>query len=269
MLKKLRAKLKGKDYMPFEQDGETYNLYDLPDGFVIKGDLNISGRGLTKLPDLSKVIVKGDFDCHDNALTTLEGAPQKVSGDFICSDNYLTTLKGAPQIIGKGFYCSRNRLTSLEGAPQKVGGDFYCRHNQLETLIGSPQRVDGDFNCEDNELYTLEGAPLKIDGDFSCLDNELETLAGLPKLRGDKKLTCDIAIGDKYNLNSAYKYVYSDKYEIEYEKLEEYPAFKVEAAKSRIAARKRQQDNETTPREGVNKAGFESFKKKMAKEREE
>ena len=34
-------------------------------------------------------VVKGDFDCRNNQLTSLEGAPQKVGGDFYCYDNNL------------------------------------------------------------------------------------------------------------------------------------------------------------------------------------
>ncbi|MBQ9270858.1 MAG: hypothetical protein IJ218_01145 [Alphaproteobacteria bacterium] len=60
-----------------KQDGKCYNLYDLPDGFVIKGDFDLSDKGLTKLPDLSKVIVEGSFRCHNNQLTSLQGHRKK------------------------------------------------------------------------------------------------------------------------------------------------------------------------------------------------
>jgi len=37
-----------------------------PDGSIhVPGDLDISGKGLTKLPDLSQVIVGGNFCCHN------------------------------------------------------------------------------------------------------------------------------------------------------------------------------------------------------------
>ncbi|MBR1825586.1 MAG: hypothetical protein IJ770_03260 [Alphaproteobacteria bacterium] len=45
-------------YLEFEQDGVKYNLYNMPKGFVIKGDLDLHGKGLTELPDLSEVIVR-------------------------------------------------------------------------------------------------------------------------------------------------------------------------------------------------------------------
>ncbi|MFA5754026.1 MAG: hypothetical protein WC905_01530, partial [Patescibacteria group bacterium] len=31
--------------------------------------------------------VGGNFYCHNNQLTSLQGAPKKVGGDFYCSDN--------------------------------------------------------------------------------------------------------------------------------------------------------------------------------------
>ena len=110
---RLKAKIKGRKYLPFEQDGETYNLYDMPKGFVIKGNLDLSNKGLTELPDLSEVVVKGDFDCPDNQLTSLEGAPKEVGGDFDCSVNQLASLEGSPEEVGGIFYCRTNELTSL------------------------------------------------------------------------------------------------------------------------------------------------------------
>ncbi len=123
-----------------------------PDGtYSCDGDINLSGLGLTKLPVKFKE-VGGSFYCHNNQLTTLEGAPQKVGGWFDCSNNQLTTLEGAPQKVGGWFDCSNNKLTTLEGCPQKVGGDFYCYNNQLTTLEGCPQIVGGNFYCHNNPV---------------------------------------------------------------------------------------------------------------------
>ena len=85
--------------------------------------VNLSGQKLTRLPlRFSKVI--GDFWCHRNRLTTLEGAPEVVGGDFSCSNNELTTLEGAPKKVGRDFYCYRNQLITLEGIGE-VGGQIY------------------------------------------------------------------------------------------------------------------------------------------------
>ena len=103
----------------------------IPANKVIKGDVDLSDMGLTKLPDLSAVTVNGNFDCIGNRLTSLEGAPKSVGGDFYCEDNQLTSLQGAPRSVGGDFYCSGNQLTSLQGVPQKIGGDFICDNKRL------------------------------------------------------------------------------------------------------------------------------------------
>ncbi len=103
----------------------------IPANMVIKGDVDLSDMGLTKLPDLSAVTVNGNFDCIGNRLTSLEGAPKSVGGDFYCEDNQLTSLQGAPRSVGGDFYCSGNYLSDLMGVPQKIGGDFICDNKRL------------------------------------------------------------------------------------------------------------------------------------------
>ena len=144
-LSKLKAKIKGKKYLPFEQDGKTYNLYELPKGFVIKGDLSLPNKGLTELPDLSEVVVNGNFFCMSNNLISLKGAPQKVGGSFICYNNKLTSLDGAPKEVGRNFCCQYNQLTSLEGTLKVVGGCFKCTNNELTSLFGVPVLKEEEF----------------------------------------------------------------------------------------------------------------------------
>jgi hypothetical protein len=91
----------------------------------VHGGVNIGNKNLTKIP-VKFGAVGGSFDCSDNELTSLEGAPQTVEGYFYCYNNQLTSLEGTPQTVGRGFYCSNNQLTSLHGAPQRVGGSFKC-----------------------------------------------------------------------------------------------------------------------------------------------
>jgi len=72
----------------------------------------------------------------------------KVKGDFDCRENNLTTLEGSPTNVGRHFDCRENNLTSLEGSPTTVGGDFVCYDNNLTTLVGSPKIVGRDFYCQ-------------------------------------------------------------------------------------------------------------------------
>ena len=147
-----------------------------PDGTIdVDGNVYLYRRELKKLP-LKFRNVSGHFECGNNNLTTLEGAPKLVGGYFDCSHNDLTTLEGAPQSVDAHFYCRNNKLITLEGSPQSVDGDFWCGHNQLTTLVGAPQSVSGSFYCNDNNLTTLEGAPKSVSGDFYCSRNSFDVI---------------------------------------------------------------------------------------------
>ena len=235
------------EHFKFEQDGKTYSLYDLPDGFVIKGDVNLSERVLTELPDLSKVTVKGNFNCYDNQLTSLTGAPQEVGGDFECSDNQLKNLQGASQKVGGEFWCDNNQLTSLSGAPQEVGADFLCYNNQLTTLIGAPKKVGGDFYCSNND--------------------NLFSLFGLPQMSGDKKIYCDDDLMERYNRPKAADG--GGNYYIEYKDLIESTKYQSELSVYKILQKKHEEraQNDAARKEKL-KAGFEAFMKVQTEERE-
>jgi hypothetical protein len=98
-----------------------------------KGDLNLSGMNLTKLPDILKNVTVGrNFFCSNNKLTSLQGAPKSVGASFDCSYNDLTSLEFAPTNVGRDFWCAYNNLTSLEFAPTNVGRDFDCIENQVK-----------------------------------------------------------------------------------------------------------------------------------------
>lgn len=129
----------------FSQDGKVWDIDYLPEGFIIKANVNFSNSDMSELPDLSKVSVLGDFYCEEcQSLTSLQGSPQEVMGDFYCSDCYnLTTLKGAPQKVGRDFGCPYcGGLISLEGAPRKVR-NFYCGFcTELKSLKGCPEYAE-------------------------------------------------------------------------------------------------------------------------------
>jgi hypothetical protein len=147
---------------------------------VVRGNLSLRHFGLTSLLGCPKY-VSGGFDCSDNQLKTLEGAPQEV-GDFNCSDNNLTSLEGVPQKVERHFVCSNNKLKNLFGAPQKVSGCFDCSNNNLKTLKGGPQEVGTFFACDYNKLETLEGGPIKVGHIYACNDNKLISLKGAPRV---------------------------------------------------------------------------------------
>jgi hypothetical protein len=166
----------------------------------IAGNFWMPKRNLVDFKGVKFGKVSGFFNCSDNSLTSLAGAPQSVGKFFNCSDNSLTSLKGAPQEVGASFNCSDNSLTSLEGAPQEVGASFNCSDNSLTSLTGAPKRVGSFFNCSDNSLSSLEGAPQWVGGDLYFNDNTLSERAIKTVLERmfRKGFTLEQAVKDKW-----------------------------------------------------------------------
>jgi len=120
------------EHAEFQENGDV----------VGEGDCNWDNKGLTEFPP-NFVEVTGDFYCHTNQLTSLEGSPQTVGGSFSCEDNQLISLEGGPQTVRGYFSCDTNQLTSLEGSPQIVGGDFWCGINPLLTTLPIGIQIGG------------------------------------------------------------------------------------------------------------------------------
>ena len=70
----------------------------------------VNGKLTKQYPD-----IKGDFDCSDIHLISLEFAPQSVEGYFDCSRTNITSLEFAPKFVGGFFNCSSTKITSLKG----------------------------------------------------------------------------------------------------------------------------------------------------------
>jgi hypothetical protein len=129
----------------------------------VSGDFDCSRLGLTDFKGIRFGNVKGYFNCSNNELTSLEGAPQKVTWKFDCSRNKIESLVGSPLVTGRYFDCSYNKLTNLEGVQKDLEDvNFDCSYNQIETLVGGPETGGWIFDCKGNKLKDLEGAPVKF-----------------------------------------------------------------------------------------------------------
>ena len=124
------------------QDGSCYNLNSLPENFTIYGDLNLSGKNLTVLPNLSTTTVMGKFNCSNNLLKSLEGSP-KYAKFYDCSQNWqLITLRGTPQKVEE-FHCAIcPRLLSLDYGPEYARIYNINSNPQLKNIQGLPNELD-------------------------------------------------------------------------------------------------------------------------------
>ena len=110
--------------------------YTINDDVTIDVDsyVNLTEKGLTKLP-LKFGKVTGYFDCSDNQLTSLEGAPYYVGGYFSCYNNQLKTLEGGPETIIGGYYCLNNKLINFKGFPEHYEGEIWFSNNPVYRLL--------------------------------------------------------------------------------------------------------------------------------------
>ena len=139
--------------LTFDEINEV--LKTLPRGYVISGDVNLRGKELTRLPDFSKVKVGWNFDCSNNILSSLEGAPMEVYGSFYCINSGLKSLKGASCLVKGDFDCSNNMLKSLDGAPKMIKGDFIGKDNCFVSFKGVTQKIGGEFMVEDEVIKRI------------------------------------------------------------------------------------------------------------------
>ncbi len=109
------------------------------DGEFLAGVVNVTGGVDLYNMDLDRLpvrfgVVSGDFDCSQNRLTSLEGAPGSVGGYFSCNVNRLTSLVDAPGVVAGNFWCIENLLTSLVGVHRilkRVGGVLHIKGNEI------------------------------------------------------------------------------------------------------------------------------------------
>jgi hypothetical protein len=162
---------------------EKYGITDWKlnsNGLVdVDGDIDLPKKGLTELP-LKFGEVTGCFDCSNNKLTSLEGAPYSVGGFFDCCDNKLTSLEFAPKSVGDSFWCSSNgfqvgnynNIRSFEGLVH-ISGDFYCKGNPIFNI----------WEMINNKLTNFQGGhkwdseKIEFFNDCSIIQDDGESIA--------------------------------------------------------------------------------------------
>jgi len=127
----------------------------------------------------------------------------EVKGTFNASGMGLTSLSGAPSKVTEVFSVSRNSsLESLQGGPIDVGEDYTAYSCGLTNLIGAPKKVGGAFMVFKNPLTSLEGVPHYIGGTMSLnyepdlpllktlVANRVEFTTGKTRVSWDRIMQC-------------------------------------------------------------------------------
>lgn len=109
------------------------------DGKITVQDLHLSDLGLTALPDLSDVTVKGIFNCAGNRLLSLQGAPQNPVETFNCERNLLVGFADCPPVhVNKLLaYDDNPFLASIHGIP-KAGKYSFGNGSHSDTMDANP-----------------------------------------------------------------------------------------------------------------------------------
>lgn len=118
-----------------KQDGVLYDVFNLPKNFVVtKSNIDLCTMGLDKLPDMTSVTINSSYNCANNNITDLTGAPYTVQGDVRFSQNPLTSLRGMPHKIGGKIYLSDTQLTPKSFVPLYM-------ENKLNDVVGVDEKI--------------------------------------------------------------------------------------------------------------------------------
>jgi hypothetical protein len=122
----------------------------------VMGDVNLSGRGLSKLP-VKFGTVYGNFDCSWNQLQSLEDFPKFVRGDINCQYNRIANLLGIEEnfshVSGTIFLNENPIATGGLGAIQIPGLSGIEADSCAFKIIGKYlQQPENIFHCQ-SELF--------------------------------------------------------------------------------------------------------------------
>lgn len=154
-----------------EQDGEYYDVFNLPDDFTVEGGLYLNGSAIRALP--RGLTVKGDLELWRTPIKTLpEGL--RVEGNLCLGG---TAIKELPEglRVGGSLFLDDTAITALpEGL--RVGGGLYLDGTAIKELPAG-LKVEGSLSLRRTPIRALpEG--LTVSGN---LDVSQTALVELPK----------------------------------------------------------------------------------------
>ena len=131
-----------------------WNIVDFPiiqPSGLVDINFNTTIGGIKILKDINGKIpirfgnINGFFDCSSIDISSLEGAPIRVTKGFSCSYTKITSLEFAPKNVLGNFDCSRTNITSLEGLPQDLTADLILVNTKISSLDEVPESIGKIF----------------------------------------------------------------------------------------------------------------------------
>ena len=166
-------------------------------------EINVSGTGISYLPDLTRFKKLKMLFCNNNNLTSLPVLNETLV-TLYCYTNNLTSLPALSENI-EYLNCSNNKLTSLPILNKKLKM-LFCQHNELTLLPPLNEKIEKVL-CQHNRLTSLPILNAKLQM-LHCEHNELTSL-----LPFNKKLQT------LFKNNPIYKMINSDNKHIINQKL--------------------------------------------------
>jgi hypothetical protein len=129
---------------------------------LVETTLDFRDRDMKEFPDLSNVVVQGDFLFGMNELTSLKGAPYSVSGDFRGALNWLKDLQHMPRYIGGVADFSGNRLRSIRGAEDAEVGILNVTGNPGLKDLENPPKAFMELQSDMGTFKTADDIPAQL-----------------------------------------------------------------------------------------------------------
>ena len=175
--------------------------------------INVIGKGIDHLPNLSRFKKLKYLNCSNNKLTYLPPLNKNLK-ELFCSNNQLTSLPPLNKKL-KYLYCCNNHLTSLPYLNEKLNG-IYCSNNQLTSLHSLNKKLKylccsnnkltylpplnknlKELFCSNNKLTSLPNFNEKLKNLYCC-NNQLTSLPYL----NEKIELCDYSVNPIYEIIS-------------------------------------------------------------------
>ncbi|RNC86805.1 MAG: T9SS C-terminal target domain-containing protein [Winogradskyella sp.] len=176
----------GETFVPddnFEQalinlglDSGPLNDFVLTSSIELLTSLDISGNNISDLTGLEDFEALQDFNCSNNAISSIDLSSNINLVALNCSNNQLSDLDISNNTLLTTIICSNNTLSSLDAAFNASLTELDISNNMFASFIPSNILTLQVFNCDNNDIVELDFQQNTALIDLTCQFNQLETL---------------------------------------------------------------------------------------------